>query len=1218
MVSLAAAGDVQRVQRSKHGHQVGCEVCPLNGDAHKFTDIDNDVRGRAVMVWIVAPGTRDDSTGKLLSGSSGKLLCTEFERFVIHRNECDIQAVVRCRPTNYDGDGRQPNEKELHCCRKWTRRAIRKQSARVHFVLGDIAARQLLGTEYRKDRVTLWSEKLQAMVVIASNPGHLLHSATIESRREFRRSVRAVSVLQKCKGRFGIVKHYDYGELRSAKEFRAYLQQLKRSGERVAVDIEDVRKGHKTRVLCVAFCAKPGHARVVFIDHPKRPVAPKERKLRVRVLREFMQDATVEKIFHHGNHDVMGLRDGLKVKTNGYTYDTEYAAYMANPNQRKYGLDNLSNNWVPEFGGYKKLPYQFLKEGDYNFGHVPPAVLGRYNCADVDLSKRVEIITRKQVNMALLKVFIDCGFMVDKMQDDGPQFDYNFYEWVQTYLPVMIKALRETIRAKVGDRRFNPGSPVEVAKLIYGKLGHPPYIDPKTKKPSRTTSSKALEQIKKTNSVIEDILRYRELTKLEGTYLKGFKNSADLHNGAVYTKWWLTGTITGRLRSGGGNEPGVVNLQNIANDPEVQNLLISDDRWRLLEKAVRAGETTVNILKSYGDMNVFLALDYSGIEVRVLAEITQDPVLLDLFKKGFDIHSLVGEELTGIPAAKIKKDKKTRVMIKGFHFGLIYGQKPPQMYEAMAENFTKMGIPKKEWPSVADLTEFQAKYFKKFKQVAVYIDRMHRQAEEYGYVETMFGFRRPVDVGDDGGDRGTYWANQAINCVDYQTEILTQRGWLNGKNLVKTDLILTKNRDTGAMEWQHPISINHHGGRHKMIRWQSKSFSSCTTGNHRWLVYDKGLGRDRVITTDTMSRHGDHRIHRTGCSIVGTSGLNLTNSELALLGMVLTDGYYVRDSKQQIVITQTKPKMVEWLKTLLTKVGSNSNYRGSHFSFSDDTSKTFRTLCPGKSLTSDLLCRLTTPQARRLVVAMLRGDGTRDKDTGRKSFCAGVHKIDADMFQALCTVAGVATSVHKCDPINSHKAKALGIHATKLTYKVTLLRRDKAQVTRRIENNKRVENGVWCPTVPNGFWFARRMGTTYVTGNSPIQGSAHQLLLMCIAILRNKAKTYSLLQNMTLEVHDSIYFRVPLNQLEAAYAQAKQVMEVDVAKYIKEHFGRVLEVPLVSEGEAGLRLGAMVADEDIDGENPRLTVHEFLPLWIEKMDKSNEQLEEKYGDIKAA
>jgi len=1160
--------ELMNVQRGAPAGLVGCKHCPLDGKT-KVKELDT-IEGRKIFVWSPVPGMKEEERKENLVGSAGKLLWRELNREGVHRADCDVQTIVRCRPTDANDRDRIPTDTEARCCSAFTRSALKKSRARVHLVLGDFTARKLLGTEYRKDRVAFWSSKLSAHVVQTCHPNQLLRNAPIERRREFRRAMRAVAILQNCNGEFGILDFFDYREVKSARALKRYLSKLAASGDRVAVDIEDSRgfANRRDRLLCVAFCSEPGVARVVFLDHPERVLLKTEYEARVGVLREFLEDGSIEKIFHHGNHDVNGFRELVGINTKGYTYDTEYAAYLNDPNQRKYGLKYLSNNLVPEFSGYKDLPARYAKKREVaviatagnvrkwkepdleqvqkqkrvqpDYSTVPADLLGKYCCGDVDLSKRVEGLTEKDISLPLLQVFIHCGFMIDKMEGNGPHFDFAFYEQIKEHLPTMIRRLRMKIRDDTDRPAFNPGSHKQVGWLVYDRLGVPLTENRKKKPGIRETDSKILEQLKVKHPVLLSILEYRSLTKLQGTYLTGYHGSALRHNGHVRTRWWLTGTITGRLRSGGSDDDGIINLQNIASDPIAQNLLVSDRRWKVIQKELDRGESPARVLSAYGGVKVFLALDYclvpdtkvltsdlnwvfiknvkvgdeligfdeqfgndnkfrrsvvekvtrvkkpcyrittdkgvvvasehhrwvvnnlhhyqgyskgrrkwvetkdiqkgqeiayvcdtwrrdkswgggylagffdgegwvskgsvgygqkrgtvldivnklltkrgfcyskagynsdndvqqmaltadnksylrfigsvrpfrllkkasllwegrrtwgrqtvsakvlkieyvgeqivcavrtstrtmiaegmmshnSGIEVRVLAEISGDPVLLALFNKGYDIHSLVGEELTGIQAAKIRTDKKIRVMIKGFHFGLMYGQSPEQMYENLKAQFTKMGIPKSDWPTLAALKEFQSKYFAKFHYVKKYIDRMHTKAERDGYVETMFGFRRPVWAGNEDDQRGTYWKNQAQN--------------------------------------------------------------------------------------------------------------------------------------------------------------------------------------------------------------------------------------------------------------------------------------------------------------------------------SPIQGSAHQLLLMCMAILHRKPKTYHLLQKLTLEIHDSIYFYVPLSQLAEAYKMAKELMEHEVARYIERFFDIKLRVPLVSEAEAGFRLGVMVADSDVNSEHPNLNPVEFLPKWVEANEESNVKLRKKY------
>lgn len=152
------------------------------------------------------------------------------------------------------------------------------------------------------------------------------------------------------------------------------------------------------------------------------------------------------------------------------------------------------------------------------------------------------------------------------------------------------------------------------------------------------------------------------------------------------------------------------------------------------------------------DLFTFLLFDYSQIEIRELAEVSGDKLLIQQFQSGEDIHCLVGNTLTGWSVEKIKKDHDTRRKVKTFHFAIVYGVGEDSMYTRFKAEGLKA--------SRTLIHSYFTRYFKKYKGVAKFIEVSRQQAEEKGYVETLFGFRRRISSDD---KRGSYWANQAIN-----------------------------------------------------------------------------------------------------------------------------------------------------------------------------------------------------------------------------------------------------------------------------------------------------------------------------------------------------------------------------------------------------------------------------------------------------------------------
>lgn len=162
------------------------------------------------------------------------------------------------------------------------------------------------------------------------------------------------------------------------------------------------------------------------------------------------------------------------------------------------------------------------------------------------------------------------------------------------------------------------------------------------------------------------------------------------------------------------------------------------------------------------DLDVFCVLDYSGIEVRFLAQMSGDELLISQFNDGFDVHSLVGAEMTGWPAEKIKEDEKTRRIVKNIHFGIIYGVSREGVYPYLLLKgvFDPTAPPKQIARDKQLSMKYYDRYFARYKRVKKLIDKLRADGEQ-GYVSTMFGFRRAIT--DEDSDRKTYSGNQSVN-----------------------------------------------------------------------------------------------------------------------------------------------------------------------------------------------------------------------------------------------------------------------------------------------------------------------------------------------------------------------------------------------------------------------------------------------------------------------
>lgn len=781
------AGPIQQGKKSKtpRMHLRGCEYCPQN-EVRGIVKIKGKVEGKVIMVWAQSPGPKENSyerevdgrliRGKELIGPSGNWFWDRMAEVGIKRSDCDIQNVARCFPADWHNGRlvmRNPSKEELFCCSLYTDQAIQKSRAKVHIVLGQVAARQLFGAKFGGEKI-FWSDKLNGRVVVLDHPAYFIRGYASESKlRNFRVGLQAAARFAKEKaGRFSYLEGQDYVGITTrsaAYKARDEIRSWAVKGIRITVDLETGKPlpGGSIRGLCYGFSGRRGSARVFLLDaRTGCDVSGSERAAIREVVTELLEDETIKKTCHHGSFDIEETEKVLGCKLRGYDYDTNYAEYFAYPGRRSYALAEVVAVRYPDFAGFKEVVMpeaappgmsydKAYKAGKLDFGAVPWNKLVLRNAADCDLTKRIEVSTKKLVSLPLLHVYMDAAFTLERMERSGPSFDYKQCDLLGEIYPVRLKRQREELQLMAGDPDFNPNTPAEVARVIYGKLGIEPLEGSVN---TRKDTLEILAQHHPNQPFIPAEIAYRRDAKIESTYRLGFKRCADAHKGRLKTKWWLTGTSTGRISSGGsreGEEEITVNLQNVHGDPQLQNLLVADTGWRDIYKAWKE-EAAVNDKwwEPFLDREVYLLLDYSQNELRFLAQSSGDPLLIEQFNSGADIHVEVGHEITGWDKQVIAKVKPKRVLIKNFHFGMIYGLQP----EGMVDYLLAKGV-KPELANLKAVTEMRERYFARYSRVKKLIDHLQWTAEHKGYVENVLGFRIPVDQEKKGG----FWKNFAVN-----------------------------------------------------------------------------------------------------------------------------------------------------------------------------------------------------------------------------------------------------------------------------------------------------------------------------------------------------------------------------------------------------------------------------------------------------------------------
>ena len=296
--------------------------------------------------------------------------------------------------------------------------------------------------------------------------------------------------------------------------------------------------------------------------------------------------------------------------------------------------------------------------------------------------------------------------------------------WLKTLAILFEKEMQKEQNSinQIAGYEVNINSTKQLGSLLFEKLGLPVFKKTKT---GYSTDEEALEALKKIHPVAEHILKYRESSKLKSTYADSLLNLAGPQTHRVHTNFNQTGTATGRLSSF---------------SPNLQNIPVRSEKGKLIRQAFIAGEG-----------KVLLSVDYSQIDLRVLAHESGDEALINAFKNAADIHSQTASEVFNVRPEEVTKEMRSSA--KAINFGIVYGQGPL----ALSQN---LGI------SMTEAKDYIDAYFKRYSTVKAWINETAEKARKAGYVKTLFGHIRYIPEFEAGSARLSSFANRvAVNTV---------------------------------------------------------------------------------------------------------------------------------------------------------------------------------------------------------------------------------------------------------------------------------------------------------------------------------------------------------------------------------------------------------------------------------------------------------------------
>lgn len=423
----------------------------------------------------------------------------------------------------------------------------------------------------------------------------------------------------------------------------------------------------------------------------------------MRPLVEMLEDPEIAKIGQNLKYDLLVLRRA-GVELRGIAFDTMIASYVIDPGRREHGLDALALQYLD----YRTTTYAELcgkGKNEIPFAEVPIERAKDYACEDADIALRLEALFREEleryeltdlferIEMPLVRVLAD-------MEWAGIRIDPDFFAELSQRLARDLRLIEEEIYKEAGGE-FNINSTPQLRTILFEKLKLPVIKRTKT---GPSTDATVLEELAAQGHALPRLLlEYRQIDKLKGTYVDALPQLVNPETGRIHTSFNQTVAATGRLSS---------------SDPNLQNIPVRTEQGAEIRKGFIPA-----------DGYLFLAADYSQIELRILAHLSGDPAFVEAFRRGVDIHRQTAALVFDVLPEDVTP--QMRAAAKTINFATIYGIGP----FALAQ---RLGT------SVAEARNFIDQYFERFPGVRRYLDEQIAHAREHGYVETLSGRRRYI------------------------------------------------------------------------------------------------------------------------------------------------------------------------------------------------------------------------------------------------------------------------------------------------------------------------------------------------------------------------------------------------------------------------------------------------------------------------------------------
>jgi len=484
--------------------------------------------------------------------------------------------------------------------------------------------------------------------------------------------------------------------------FAAMLAQLE-AAPLVCVDTEtDSLEANRANLVGIAFAVEEGAGWYVPVAHDYLGAPPQlAREHVIARLKPLLEDANKPKVGQNLKYDInVFARHGIALA--GVAHDTMLQSYVLDAAGNRHDMDSLAEKHL----GHQTIAFTDIAgkgKNQLTFNQIALDRAADYSAEDADITLRLHHVLHPRVvaDAALNKVYETIEMplvpVLAAVERNGVKLDVPLLGKISLELAERMAALQEDAFREAGGE-FNLGSPKQLGQILYEQLKLP--VLGKTPKGEPSTAEDVLEELAATHPLPRVILDWRALQKLRSTYTEQLPLAVNPYTGRVHTSYHQAVAATGRLSS---------------SDPNLQNIPVRNAEGRRIRQAFIAEPG-----------NALLAIDYSQIELRLMAHFSGDPRLQGAFRDGLDIHQATAAEVFGLPLEQVGGDQRRAA--KAINFGLIYGM-------------SAFGLARQLGIARGEAQDYIDRFFGRYPGVRHFMDTTRHAARETGYVETLFGRR---------------------------------------------------------------------------------------------------------------------------------------------------------------------------------------------------------------------------------------------------------------------------------------------------------------------------------------------------------------------------------------------------------------------------------------------------------------------------------------------